>query len=105
MKKQKMLRIDVPYVPKTASQMNRTELCRWFALMNMMKFINLGENLCRVETDEDSIPHNCLLKYVNEVSGDLEIYLKEFGGVPFKYSLDTTHADSQNIEELQIAFH
>lgn len=105
MKKQKMLRIDVPYIPKTASQMNKTELCRWFAMMNMMKFINLGEKLCGVETIEESIPHNCLLKYVNEVSGDLEIYLKEFGGIPFKYSLDITHADSEIVEELDIAFH
>jgi hypothetical protein len=103
--KKDRLKINIPYKFRKASQMSDTELCKWFSLMNMLKFINHGENLCGMEADEDDIPHSCMLKYVNTVSGDLERYLEDYGGVPFKYSLDTTHADSKNIEELQMVFH
>lgn len=102
--KNKKIVIDIPYKAKKARDMSQTELCRWFSLLNMVKFINHGENLCNMEVDEEDIPHSCMLKYVNTVSGDLESYLTHYHGIPFKYSLDTSHSESKIVEEIELAF-
>lgn len=105
MKKQEKLTINLPYKIRKACDMSETELCRWFSLMNLCKFINHGEDLCGMEANEDDIPHSCMLKYVNTVSGDLETWLNEYQGIPFKYSLNPRHSDSKNVGEIDFVYH
>jgi hypothetical protein len=101
----KKITISTPYRVNAAKDMSRTELTRWFSLLNMLKFINLGEQICGVKKSEDEISHNCLLRYVDTVSGDLEKYLDEWQGVPYKYSLNPRHSESKSLEEIDFVFH
>jgi hypothetical protein len=94
------MKIKVPYEAKKAKDMSRKEFSRWFAFMNMVKFVNVGESLSGIKKKEEDIPHMQMVKYVDTVSGDLERCLKEYNGVPYKYSLDTRDAESKVIGEI-----
>ena len=92
--------LKIPYKAKKASEMTKPELCKYMALMNGLKFINQGEALTGVNLDEDDIPHKRMKKYIKEVEGDLLRCLNDYGGIPFKYSLDPSHEESRCIEEI-----
>ncbi len=87
---------------KTAAEMSDKELCRWMALMNMLKFINLGEAICREVKKEEEVHQKCMERYILDVSGDLMQYLKDYRGIPFKYSLDPKHSESKSIGEVDL---
>jgi hypothetical protein len=92
--------IEVPTKIRPACEMSVRELSRWFALMNMLKFINQGELICKTKKSEEEIHQRCMEKYIETVSGDLERSLKDHNGIPFKYSLNPNDEDSTIIEEI-----
>lgn len=94
------MKIKVPYDAKKAKDMSRKEFSRWFAFMNMVKFVNLGETITKIKKKEEDIPHMQMVKYVDTVAGDLERCLKDYNGVPYKYSLDARDTDSKVISEI-----
>lgn len=88
------------YPVKSAYEMNNTELSNWFAFANALKFINLKSRQRRREVKELEIDARDLQRYVDEVSGDVQTNLEKFGGVPHKYSLDSSNEDAQNMNEI-----
>ena len=87
------------YPVKDVDDMSLTEMCRWFAFMNMVKFSTLYARKNNIPTDFD-MPWTAQTKYIDEVAGDLEHYVKEKKGVPFKYSLNLAHDDAIITTEL-----
>jgi len=89
---------------KTAKEMDNIELTKWFALMNALKYVNLGEDIYDQKIDAINA-HEGICKYVESVSGDMLTYLREWGGVPYKYSLDSSDEESKQIDELDLAYY
>lgn len=84
-----------------SEQMDFTEMCNWFSLINGLKFINNHANDNDIPVSEDDLDQRALMNYISSVSGDLQSF-KNKGGIPFKYSLDPTHEESKNIEEIYL---
>lgn len=86
---------------KSASEMDTRELSTWIAFCNGLKFINLGESSYDQEVQEKDIPYSAILNYTQTVSGDIRRCLDENGGIPMKYSLDSSSEESRNIQEIE----
>ena len=85
-------------------QMYEQEFCNWLALCNALKFINNTSILTGKFVDEKDIDYREMINYISAVSGDIATCLKEKGGVPFKYSLDTSLKESLETEDLTYEF-
>ncbi len=88
------------YPIKSAKEMTNTEISNWYAFANALKFINLKSRQTKREIKELEIDARDLQRYVDEVSGDVKTNLENFGGIPFKYSLEMDNEDAQNMNEI-----
>jgi hypothetical protein len=88
------------YCIKMASEMDDEELCNWFAFMNAVKFINSYCNKKHIDANSVDLDSREIEKYIRTTSGDILTNLREQGAIPLKYSLDASHEESKNIEEI-----
>lgn len=86
--------------PKPAAEMSEIELTKWFAFLNAMKFINVGEEIYKTDVPEHDIPYKSICNYVQTVSGDIKECLRTNNGIPMKYSLCGQNEEARNIEEI-----
>lgn len=86
--------------PYNIDNMTESTKANWFALANGLKFIDVHSKNKNATVDENDIDTRALISYIDSVSGDIQYNLKHKGGIPFKYSLDPSHDESKNIEEI-----
>lgn len=80
---------------RTSKEMSRKELCNWFAFLNSIKFSSIFARNKNIDANQYDIPWNKHLTYIKTISGDLQKYLDEKNGIPFKYSLSLNHEDAK----------
>jgi len=84
--------------------MSLTELTRWYAYMNAVKFAAAQEKRLlsqKKKLKNFDLPWIKTVEYIDDVAGDLALSLKEKGGIPYKYSLDLSDEDATNTNEIE----
>ena len=94
------LRLTEEVSPIPANEMNNRQLTNWFAFANALKFINIGQSRFDTDISEGNISYSALVNYTKTVSGDIAQCLKQYRGIPMKYSLDLNEEDALNYEEI-----
>lgn len=83
--------------------MSSTELSRWFAFCNFVKFTSLMCKKKGMKFSEMNWNYLDVLRYIDDTSGDIKTMVKHHGGIPRKYSLKLDDDESNNIEEIKYA--
>ena len=89
------------HITKKSAQMTTKEFTRWYAFMNGLKFINIGEEMSNKRDHDDNKSYNALMRYIDLISGDINSYIKHWNGVPYKYSLDMSDIEARQIEDIK----
>lgn len=83
-----------------SKDMSVEEQANWMSFFNAVKFIDSCAKDRNVELDENDLDTRSIINYINSVSGDIQHCLHDYGGIPYKYSLDSSHEESHHIDEV-----
>lgn len=88
------------YPIKKVEDMSSTELSRWFAFCNFIKFTSLFCKKKGIKFSEMNWNYLDVLSYIDDTSGDIKTMLKKEGAIPLKYSLQIEDEEANDIGEI-----
>jgi len=88
------------YPIKDVENMSLTEVSRWFAFCNFVKFSSMMCKKKGIKFSDMNWNYLDVLRYIDDTSGDIKTMVRDHGGIPRKYSLSIDDDESTNTEEI-----